>query len=115
MKIKKIISIFILFSMVFSISGCYSLLIETPENQNIKLMYSTDKTLESNFKTVSKKRFFYLFWGLLPIGTNSTADMLKDGVKEVIIVVKADVIDILIGMLTGGVISSQTVTIETSK
>ena len=112
MKIKKFISTLLLISMLFSFTGCYTLIVETPENQNVKLMYSTEQTLQSNIKTVSHKKFFYLFWGLLPIGNNSTAEMINDVKKEARVVVKTDFIDILIGMLTLGILSSQTVTVD---
>ncbi len=113
---KKIINITSLFLFLFLTTGCYTLWVEAPGSKNVKLAYSTESTPQENFEVVAKKKVFYLFWGLLPLGDNSTGNMIeKSEAKNLRVVVKADFVDIIIYVLTGGILSSQTVSVETPK
>ena len=87
-------------------TGCATVKVEAP--QPVKLASITE-----NARPYRSKKVWYLFWGLVPISNNSTADLMPtESGKEVRVKVEAQygIIDYLVSLVTLGILSSQTVT-----
>jgi hypothetical protein len=88
--------------------NCAEVMIEAPNKQNVRLL-SEAKT--PSFSTEMK--CLYLFWGLIPITSNTTSDLIaKYDLKSVKARTHYGIIDWLISTLTGGILTSWSVEIE---
>ena len=92
------------------LAGCATVKVEAPEP--VQLAHINEHTVPK-----TSKKVWYLFWGLVPISDNSTADLVQaatGGDKDVRVKITAQygVMDCLVSLLTLGILSSQTVTVE---
>ncbi len=88
--------------------NCAEVMIEAPNKQNVKLL---PESKTGSFSTEMK--CLYLFWGLIPLTNNSTADLIaKYDMQNVKARTHYGIIDWLIGTLTGGILTSWSVEIE---
>jgi hypothetical protein len=90
------------------ILGCTSVFIESSPGADIKLL-SSDKPV--NFQQQFK--CWYLFWGLVPMSNNVTADVLKTyQFKDVRIRTYFSALDFFVAFFTEGIVVSHSVYIE---
>ncbi len=92
---KKLMNLLVL--VVFVVSGCAQVVVKAPAGKKI-IVSSRAVTAPDQQKMV-----WYVLWGLVPLGDNSTASLLEaypDG-SEVAISTEASLIDILIGAVLG--------------
>jgi hypothetical protein len=68
---KRLISLILVVALLFAFVGCATVNVKAPEGKKI---YLASKSVVSPEKS---KRVFYIFWGLIPITNNSTADLLE--------------------------------------
>ncbi|MGQ9534880.1 MAG: hypothetical protein ACUVTF_06575 [bacterium] len=101
---KSLISILIIGSMLL---GCAPVMVNAPPYET-KLLSESDS---APGKTTL--RCWYLLWGLVPISNNATDEIIaQKGYKGVRAKVYHNIIDIVIDVIFGGIIYSQTVEIE---
>lgn len=75
-------------------SGCASVLVEGPAGDPIKL--APTGHVGTKIKTFST---WYMFWGLMPLGDTSTAQMIQEtGFKNVRVEVKIGADDFIMGI-----------------
>jgi hypothetical protein len=98
MKTKKVVGIILLFAVIMSVVGCYTIRV----GGKAELAPSTEEGTK-----IAGKRCWYALWGLIPIGDNSTDSLIPATAKKVRVETKYKVSDFLINILTG------LVTIET--
>jgi hypothetical protein len=92
MKTKKIVSLILLLAVTASVVGCYTIRI----GGKAELAPSTEEGTK-----IAGKRCWYVLWGLVPIGDNSTDSLIPGTVKKVRVETKYTVLDFLINMFTG--------------
>jgi hypothetical protein len=103
---KKVICLAIFVALLFT--GCVSIKVVAPPNQNIQLLSETQPT---SFRMT--KRAIFLIGGLIPIANTSTDDMLaKYDLKNVKITTEFDIIDFIISGITSGLVVTKSVIIE---
>jgi hypothetical protein len=77
--------------------GCATIKVESPKGQNIVLQPSFESQ-----PVVAKKKVWYALWGLVPINSNSTADMVRDqNLTEMSVATWYGVDDFLISYVLG--------------
>ncbi|MFN4216107.1 MAG: hypothetical protein ACK4HQ_01705 [Brevinematales bacterium] len=83
--------------VVFMVSGCAQVVVKAPAGK--KMIISSQPLTAVD----QEKRVWYILWGLVPLGDNSTASLLADypDGSEVAISTEAGLFDILIGALLG--------------
>lgn len=97
-----------LFSLAV-ITSCGKVIVNAPAGKTIKLGSGAITS------PTAKKKVFYLFWGLVPLGDNTTANMMG-GVPDggtVIVEDKTTFVDALLtGILGGGIVTVKTVEVQ---
>jgi hypothetical protein len=98
-----------------SLSGCYTIVHEMDTMPNITMDAQNGRAIR-HFK--EETRFYYLLWGLVPIVSppmeeSFVAKVRKGGhIANVRINQQANILDILIAGVTGGLVTSRTVNYE---
>jgi len=98
--------------IIVSVMGCTTILIKAPPGKNIQLANATS-AMDFN----KSKRIWYVLWGLVPLGDNTTDDLLASVPDNSKVSVKTELspIDFLISALLGGIsIQTRTVSVAIS-
>ncbi|URA10482.1 hypothetical protein [Thermospira aquatica] len=107
---KRLIALVVL--VVFVVSGCGKVIVRAPEGK--KILISSQSITSPD----QQKMVWYVLWGLVPLGDNSTAPLLAaypDG-SEVAISTEYSIIDFFISMLLGQFsISTRTIRVQKIK
>jgi len=98
MKSRKLASLVLLLAVSMSVVGCFTIRV----GGKAELAPSTEEGTK-----VAQKRCWYVLWGLVPLGDNSTDSVIPASAKKVRVETKYTVVDFLINIFTG------LVTIET--
>jgi hypothetical protein len=82
-------------SLAFLLSGCATVVVEGPAGDPIRLASTGRATTKvASFKT------WYLFWGMMPLGDNSTAAAVQEAKFKVVrVVTKIAADDFLLGLV----------------
>ena len=97
-RARKMIGLIILIAFSAGAAGCFTIRV----GGKAELAASTEEGTK-----IAQKRFWYALWGLVPLGDNSTDQLIPESVKKVRVETKYTVPDFLINIFTG------LVTIET--
>ena len=102
---KKITTIL----LALSLSGCFTIKYTTPAHSPAVLVSESQ-----NLPFKAQKRVWYLFYGLVPLGDNSTADLIgQHDLKQVRLKTQVTVTDFILGAFTGLLtIYPMTITVE---
>ncbi len=91
--------------------SCATIAFEAPANKNLKMATQID---EPTVKI--KKKAWHIFWGLVPITSNSTADMMEPCREMVKAKIYFGIDDILINavshVLAGSFVTTRTIEIQ---
>ena len=92
---NRVMRILVVAVLSASLSGCASVLVEGPAGTPITLVTTGKPTPNSrSFKV------WYMFWGMMPLGDTSTAQMIHEtGFKNVRVEVKMGIDDFLLSLL----------------
>ena len=110
---KKVLLILVSLILVFSFLGCATILVKAPEGKNLQLASGTPPSEYDKSKMV-----WYVLWGLIPIGDNTTVDLLADAPKGSKVFVKTELtpIDAIITtLLSFATIQTRTVSVAILK
>ena len=97
-RFRKTTTLILLIAFVIGLSGCFTIRV----GGKAELAASTQEGTK-----IAQKRFWYALWGLVPLGDNSTDQLIPESIKKVRVETKYTVPDFLINIFTG------LVTIET--
>ncbi|PKN01862.1 MAG: hypothetical protein CVU77_02695 [Elusimicrobia bacterium HGW-Elusimicrobia-1] len=104
MSLKIVVAVLVIGVMV---SGCATVNVEAPRGQSVILQPSVESQ-----PVVSKGKIWYALYGLVPITSNSTADVIKkEKLKEASFRTYYGFDDYLISIITG-IITVQPKTLE---
>jgi hypothetical protein len=101
-KTKKLVSLILLVVVTMSVAGCFTIRV----GGKAELAPSTEEG-----KRIAHKRCWYVLWGLVPIGDNSTDSLIPGTVKKVRVETKYTVSDFLINIFTF-ILTIETFTVE---
>jgi hypothetical protein len=101
-KMKKIVSLVLLVAVTMGVPGCFTIRV----GGKAELAPSTEEGVK-----IAGKRCWYVLWGLVPIGDNSTDSLIPEGAKKVRVETKYTVSDALINIFTI-LVSIETFTVE---
>ncbi|MEO0071910.1 MAG: hypothetical protein ABIK10_00515 [candidate division WOR-3 bacterium] len=104
---KRIILVFL--ALLIFTSGCYTVKLVAPPDQEMRLLPETEAT------TVKiQKRAIFLLYGLIPISNASTDEILKNytDLKGIKAKTEFDIIDYVISALTSGLVVTKSIVIE---
>lgn len=106
---KNALKIAVCLIVMVSFAGCTSIIVKAPQGKNIQ-MASGNAPSEYN----KSKMVWYILWGLVPLGDNSTADLLTDAPDGSKVFVKSEmsVLDAIVSALLGFItIQTRTVSV----
>lgn len=112
---KRVVALLVLFAFLLSFVACSKIVVAAPKGKNIILATSEKHTTVQPDK---QKMVWYVLWGLVPLGDNSTADLLEDVPNNSKVLVQSEltVVDFLISAFLGFVtIQTHTVGIKVVK
>src|SRR5512139_3656531 len=101
-KMKKLVSLILLFTVAMSIAGCFTIRV----GGKAELALSTEVGTK-----IAQKRCWYALWGLVPISDNTTDSLIPETVKKVRVETKHTVSNFLINIFTI-LVSIETFTVE---
>jgi len=105
---RRVLLIVVLAAIALSALGCATVLVTSPPNSDVKLLGEIAPAPSK----IEYKNWYFL-WGLVPITSNNTADVIaKHQFKEVRVKTYTGVVDWLISYVTSGIIWTNTVEIE---
>ncbi len=90
---RAIISAVVL--VLFFSSGCYSTIALGPMDKEVKLAKKGSMCSE-----IARKKVWYILYGLVPLGDNTTSDIVQGVEHPVKIEAVTTVVDVLIGIFT---------------
>jgi len=91
MKSRRLISLILLVAVVMIVAGCFTIKV----GGKAELAPSTEEGTK-----IAERRCWYVLWGLVPIGDNSTDSLIPATAKKVRLETKYKVTDFLINMFT---------------
>ena len=101
-KRRNLVSLIVLVAVAMSVAGCFTIRV----GGKAELAPSTEEGTK-----IAHKRCWYVLWGLVPIGDNSTDSLIPETVKKVRVETKYAFSDALINIFTIWV-SIETFTVE---
>jgi hypothetical protein len=110
---KKVLLVLVSLILVFSFIGCATILVKAPEGKNLQIASGNAPSDYGKSKMV-----WYVLWGLVPIGDNTTADLLADAPNGSKVFVKTQLtpIDAIItALLSFATIQTRTVSVAILK
>lgn len=99
------------FLVVWGAVGCFKVKLEAPPRSGKYLLGSSQQPSAVRVK----RRCWYLFWGLLPVSGNSTADVVKNlppGYRIVKVQSSFDATSFFISLFTVGLVGSSVLVVE---
>lgn len=105
---KRVLLTVVVAAVMLSALNCATVLVTAPPGSNVKML---EEIAPAPSKIMYKN--WYFLWGLVPITSNSTADVIaKHQFKEVRVKTYTGVLDWIISYVTSGIIWTNTVEIE---
>lgn len=90
-RFQKMIGLILLIVFSMGVVGCFTIRV----GGKADLASSTEEGTK-----IAQKRFWYALWGLVPLGDNSTDQLIPENVKKVRVETKYTVPDFLINLFT---------------
>lgn len=89
---RKLITLFLLVVLIICFTGCYTIKVGGKAQ-----LASSDQ----EGTLVAEKRYWYLLYGLIPLGNNSTDDYIPATASKVKVETKMTAVDFLLNLFTG--------------
>jgi hypothetical protein len=109
---KKVLLVLVSLILILAFTGCATIVVKAPEGKNLSFASGSPAGYDKS------KMVWFALWGLLPLGDNSTADMLADVPNGSKVFVKTELtpLDVIITALLSFVtIQTRTVSIGVAK
>ncbi len=111
-KMKKIFLVFLAVLIVFVFMSCSTVKVATPNNSFAYLMPDQAKW---QVKEVRSKMNFYILWGLIPLGDNSSQDLIRPK-EKVRVTTSVTIVNWILNCIIGCVtLSTNTTEVEVIK